>query len=120
MINDRKDAAHTKTFEKWKKEEAKDAKDKFAKIANTREDHLTKTRKKEKDDDLNAHREGKQHHKDVEAATAEKEARMLKDAQDQHARAVRDENEWLNRRKSLQRSCDKAAREAWAHLDSMQ
>lgn len=66
-----------------------------------------------------AHKEGKEHHKAVEAHTAKKKAQELTDAQSQHARAVRDENDGVTRRKSLQKSCDRQAKEAWQHLDDM-
>lgn len=85
----------------------------------TRDDHLSKTRRYERELDNKAHRAGKDHHKEVEAYTAKKEAEMQQYATDQHNRAVRDENAWLNRRKSLQRSCDRQAKEAWTRLEEM-
>ena len=119
VIQERKENAREKAFDKNCKEEAKDAKDKFAKLDNTRVEALTRTRKKEKQDDNVAHAAGKTHHKEVEAHTADKKDKMYKYATDQHNRMVRDETNWLDRRKSLQKSCDRQAKEAWAHLDEM-
>jgi len=119
VIADRKENAREKQYEKFRKEEAKDAKDKFTKLDMTRDDHLKKTRKHERDLDNTAHKAGKDHHKEVEAHTAKKEADMLQYATDQHNRMVRDEKDWLNRRNSLQKSCDRQAKEAWQHLDEM-
>jgi hypothetical protein len=101
VIADRKENARDKQYEKSRKEEAKDAKDKFGKLDMTRDEHLKKTRREEKDLDNTAHKAGKDHHKDVEAHTAKLEADTFQYATDQHHRTVRDEKEWLNRRKSL-------------------